>query len=512
MSDVAALEYVVVIPTIGRPCLQDCVDALAAARGPWPEQVVIVDDRRDTPDPLPLRVPDALAGCTTVVTLEGRGPAAARNAGWRAARPAPWVVFLDDDVRVGPHWREELAADLTGLPPEVAGVQGVIDVPLPDGRRPTDTERGTAGLASARWITADMAYRRAALAETGGFDERFPRAFREDADLALRVLDRGLALRRGQRRTTHPVRPAGPWASVRAQAGNADDALMSQRHGRGWRIRAEAPAGRRAGHLLTCLLGGTALAAAATRHRRVAGLATGAWLLMTAEFATARIRPGPRTAREVAIMATTSVVIPPAAAGHWLRGIWRWRHAGPWPGPVGAVLFDRDGTLVRDVPYNAQPGQVEPMPGAAEALAELRAAGLRLGIVTNQSGVARGLITAQQMQAVNQRIEELLGPFDVWAVCPHDPADGCGCRKPAPGLVTTAAAALGVEPADCVVIGDIGADAAAAHAAGARAILIPTPVTLPAELRGVPVAPSLTAAVAAVLGEFSGLSRRAARP
>ena len=189
-----APEYVVVIPTIGRPCLQDCLDALAAACGPRPAQVVIVDDRRDTPDPLPFREPGALAGRTLVVTLEGRGPAAARNAGWRAARPADWVVFLDDDVRVGPRWGEELAADLAGQPPEVAGVQGVIDVPLPAGRRATDWERGTAGLASARWITADMAYRRSALAEAGGFDERFPRAFREDADLALRILGLGLGL------------------------------------------------------------------------------------------------------------------------------------------------------------------------------------------------------------------------------------------------------------------------------------------------------------------------------
>jgi histidinol-phosphate phosphatase family protein len=492
-------EYVVVIPTIGRPCLQDCLDALAASHGPPPAQVVIVDDRRDTPDPLPFREPAGLAGRTVVVTLEGRGPAAARNAGWRAARPAPWVVFLDDDVRVGARWREDLAADLYGLPPSVGGVQGVIDVPRPAGRRPTDWERGTAGLATARWITADMAYRRSALAEAGGFDERFPRAFREDADLALRVRELGLALCQGRRRTTHPVRPAGRWASVRAQAGNADDALMSRLHGRDWPQRAAAPAGRRKAHVLTCLLGGTALACAATGRRRAAALAGAAWLAATTEFATARILPGPRTAREVSVMGATSVLIPPAAVGHWLRGRLRWRRAARWPAPAAAVLFDRDGTLVRDVPYNGNPEAVVPMPGAAAALARLRAAGLRVGVVTNQSGVGRGLITARQMQEVNRRVDALLGPFDVWAVCPHAPESGCDCRKPAPGLITTAAGALGVEPAACVVVGDIGADAEAAHAAGARAIVVPTPVTRPAELEGVPVAPSLAAAVTAIL-------------
>ena len=77
------------------------------------------------------------------------------------------------------------------------------------------------------------------------------------------------------------------------------------------------------------------------------------------------------------------------------------------------------------------------------------------------------------MEAVNQRVDELLGPFGAWAVCPHDAADGCACRKPAPFLVRQAAAELGVDPADCVVIGDIGSDVAAAHAAGARAVLVP---------------------------------------
>ncbi len=224
-TDLAATppDYVVVIPTLGRASLQVCLDALAEARGPLPRQVVLVDDRRDTPDPLPARVPAVFADRAVTVTLEGRGPAAARNAGWRAAEPAEWVAFLDDDVRVGLRWREQLAADLTGHPARVAGVQGRIEVPLPSGWRPTDWERGTAGLATARWITADMAYRRQALIAAGGFDERFPRAFREDADLALRLLDQGWELRQGDRTTTHPVRPASRWASLKAQAGNADD-------------------------------------------------------------------------------------------------------------------------------------------------------------------------------------------------------------------------------------------------------------------------------------------------
>jgi D-glycero-D-manno-heptose 1,7-bisphosphate phosphatase len=144
---------------------------------------------------------------------------------------------------------------------------------------------------------------------------------------------------------------------------------------------------------------------------------------------------------------------------------------------VRAVLFDRDGTLVHDVPYNADPDLVAPVDGAREVLDDLRRRGVCVGVVSNQSGIARGLITPTQLDAVNARVSELLGPFDTWQVCPHGSTDGCACRKPAPGLVLAAAAVLGVDPTECVVIGDIGADVGAALAAGARAVLVPTPVT-----------------------------------
>jgi histidinol-phosphate phosphatase family protein len=111
------------------------------------------------------------------------------------------------------------------------------------------------------------------------------------------------------------------------------------------------------------------------------------------------------------------------------------------------------------------------MPGARVALDRLRAAGLRLGVVTNQSGLARGHFTAGQLAAVNQRVEALLGPFDTWQICPHDDTAGCRCRKPAPGLVISAAAELGVAAHRCVVVGDIGRDMAAAQAAGAEGVL-----------------------------------------
>ena len=169
-----------------------------------------------------------------------------------------------------------------------------------------------------------------------------------------------------------------------------------------------------------------------------------------------------------------------------------------------AVLLDRDGTLVVDVPYNADPALVQPMPGAVAAVRALREAGVPLGVVSNQSGIARGLITPAQLAAVHARVDEIFGPFDTWQFCPHGPEDGCPCRKPQPGMVLAAAEALGVAPADVVVIGDIGADVGAAAAAGARSVLVPTPVTRAEEVRDAPlVAATLAEAVAMVLDPTS---------
>jgi cellulose synthase/poly-beta-1,6-N-acetylglucosamine synthase-like glycosyltransferase len=189
----------IVVPTIGRPSLDLLLDRLR-------------------PQLLDPSVPVELL---VVPDDERRGPAATRNRGWRAARYA-WVAFLDDDVVPAADWLAALVRDLR-QPGNVGGVQGRLTVTA---RESTDWAANTAGLERAWWATADMAYRRDALERVGGFDERFPRAYREDADLAYRVTRIGYRLVRGDRRITHPVRPESPWVSLRAQRGNADDALL----------------------------------------------------------------------------------------------------------------------------------------------------------------------------------------------------------------------------------------------------------------------------------------------
>jgi histidinol-phosphate phosphatase family protein len=525
----------IVVPTLGRPSLAVLLRALAGSGGPPPRAVILVDDRRQRGRPLLAEpVPGRLAAALRVLPGGARGPAAARNTGWRES-DADWIAFLDDDVVPAGDWLHRLAEDLAAaerVGPAVAGSQGRVSVPLPTGRRPTDWERNVAGLGSALWATADLAYRRAALAGVGGFDERFPRAYREDADLGLRLVDAGWVIVRGRRVVVHPVRPADRWVSVRLQAGNADDARMRALHGPDWRVRAGVPAGRRPRHLATTAAALAGLIGLAGGRRRLAGAGLVGWLAATGELAWSRIAPGPRTADEVATMLATSALLPAAACWHWLRGwatvapgvvprvrrgvVPRVRPAGRlgsgspatrtrgWGWPA-AVLFDRDGTLVRDEPYNGDPERVELMPGARVALARLRSAGIPVAVVSNQSGVGRGLLTMRQVEAVNRRVEQLLGPLGPVLVCPHGPDDGCGCRKPADGLIRAAAAALGVSPERCAVVGDIGADVAAARAAGARAVLVPTPVTRPEEVRAAPeVAADLEAAVDLLLGGEPG--------
>jgi histidinol-phosphate phosphatase family protein len=507
---VTDLAYDLVVPTIGRETLWTLLRALRWMPAPAPASVLIVDDRPPGDGPLWIAPDDLgeLADRLRVLRGGGRGPAAARNLGWRAGT-APWVAFLDDDVIPVGSWTEALARDVSRLDPSVAASQGQITVPLPRDRRATDRERTVARIAGAPWITADMAVRRVALERLGGFDERFPRAYREDSDLALRLMDAGFALTFGGRRSTHLTSPASGWVSVPQQAGNADDALMRRLHGRRWRQRIGASRGRFPVHVATVGAAAVAVCAAALGARRLSAAAALGWVASTAQFFVSRARGGPRDARTLATLAATSSVIPFAAVWHRGVGAWRWRHAAPAAAatrPFGerpaAVLLDRDGTLIVDVPHNGDPSRVRPMPGAAEAVARLRAAGIPTAVVTNQAGLPDGRPPRDDFDAVNRRIEEVVGPLGPWCVCDHAATAGCGCRKPSPGLIERAAAALGVPASSTVVIGDTGADVRAAQAAGARPILVPNARTRREEVARAPhVARSLLEAVDLLLAE-----------
>jgi D-glycero-D-manno-heptose 1,7-bisphosphate phosphatase len=134
------------------------------------------------------------------------------------------------------------------------------------------------------------------------------------------------------------------------------------------------------------------------------------------------------------------------------------------------LFLDRDGTLIRDTVYPRDPGLVELLPGAAEAVREF-APHFHVAVVSNQSGVARGLITPAEAKAVAARFVELLaaasGVTAPSFYCFHGPADGCDCRKPRPGLLRQAAAHYD-DPIDAgsVIVGDNPTDLEAGRAAG----------------------------------------------
>jgi histidinol-phosphate phosphatase family protein len=134
-----------------------------------------------------------------------------------------------------------------------------------------------------------------------------------------------------------------------------------------------------------------------------------------------------------------------------------------------ALLLDRDGTLITDVGYPRDPAQVEPLPGAFEALRALQAT-FALVIISNQSGIGRGLITQAEARAVHDRVIDVFARAGIQFAgayyCPHAPEAGCPCRKPAPGLLLDAARDLGLSLARSVMLGDKASDTAAGLAAG----------------------------------------------
>jgi D-glycero-D-manno-heptose 1,7-bisphosphate phosphatase len=142
-----------------------------------------------------------------------------------------------------------------------------------------------------------------------------------------------------------------------------------------------------------------------------------------------------------------------------------------------AVFLDRDGVLIRafvrgDIPRPAASlDELELLPGVPEACVELRAAGFLLICVTNQPDIARGTVTATEVDALNARVRELLDLDDV-LTCPHDDIDDCDCRKPRPGLLLQAAARFDVDLAVSVMVGDRWRDIEAGRAAGCRTVFV----------------------------------------
>jgi D-glycero-D-manno-heptose 1,7-bisphosphate phosphatase len=147
-----------------------------------------------------------------------------------------------------------------------------------------------------------------------------------------------------------------------------------------------------------------------------------------------------------------------------------------------AVFLDRDGTINEEVGYLSDPEKVALLPGAAEAIVRLKAAGFKLIVLSNQSGVARGYFTEEELAAVNRKLDAALAgkgaAVDAYYYCPHHPRYGemvdCDCRKPNTGMADTAAREHGIDLARSYFVGDKRTDVLLGKNAGGKSILVLT--------------------------------------
>jgi len=147
--------------------------------------------------------------------------------------------------------------------------------------------------------------------------------------------------------------------------------------------------------------------------------------------------------------------------------------------PARVVVLDRDGVINRDSPdFIKSAAEWQPLPGALQAIAQLKAAGFLVAVATNQSGLARGLFDLDTLAGIHERMHSAVtqagGRLDGIFFCPHGPDADCDCRKPAPGLLLQVAERFACGFEHMVFIGDSARDLAAARAVGARPILVRT--------------------------------------
>jgi glycosyltransferase involved in cell wall biosynthesis len=314
------IEVSVVVPTFNRPELLDrCLDALVdQSLAPASYEIVIADDAASETTRLQVdawrrRCCESGPAIHYLPVRDSRGPAGARNVGWRHAQGRV-LAFTDDDCIPDREW---LAAGCRAMRDGMIGASGRIIVPLPDD--PTDYERNAAGLATSEFVTANCFYLRSALEAVGGFDERFAMAWREDADLWLTFIERGEPLAAAEDATVvHPLRPA-PWGvSLSQQRKSQYNALLYKKHPVLYRQRVQPGpppgyypiVGSIAGFIIGVLL----------RRPLIAVASLLVWGRLTGKFLARRLHGTSRRPAHVAEMVMTSALIPPLAVFWRLRG------------------------------------------------------------------------------------------------------------------------------------------------------------------------------------------------
>ncbi|MBW8848078.1 MAG: glycosyltransferase [Burkholderiales bacterium] len=322
-----APDVSVVLPTYHRPdLLERCLRALLAQTLPPDRfEILVVDDGHD--DVTRTQVARIASGAAVRLRYlrppTGRGPAVARNCGWRAAR-APWVAFTDDDTQPDRDWLRQGLTTLR-LHGDWVAAAGQVIVPRDTGgdRPPTDHELMTRGLEKAEFVTANAFVRRDVLEAIGGFDERFLHAWREDSDLHFRLMEIGPVGRAPSAIVGHPVRPERWGVSLRQQRNVFFDALLYRKHPRPYRRRVRPVPPWDYYAIVTLSLAVPLLALAA--HPAGAAAALAAALLLILRVALRRLSRTSHAPRHVLEMLATSAAIPFLSVYWRLRGAWHFR-------------------------------------------------------------------------------------------------------------------------------------------------------------------------------------------
>lgn len=302
-----AIEISVVVPTYKRDSLLlRCLRALRdQSLHPQRYEIIVADDGASVDTRRLVESESASQNFPRMrylATAGTRGPAAARNRGWRSAA-GEVIAFTDDDCIPDPGW---LRCGLAAISGGAAGVSGRIVVPTTS--RPHDYARTTARLANAEFATANCFYRRSALESVGGFDERFTRAWREDADLYFTLLERNEKLVFSSAPVVvHPVRQAKWGVCIGEQKKSMFNALLYKKHAALFRRRIQpSPPWRY--YLIAASFFGMLAGIAAGGH--AAPAAGACWLACTGDFCLRRLKDTSRSLPHVAEMAITSLAVP----------------------------------------------------------------------------------------------------------------------------------------------------------------------------------------------------------
>jgi glycosyltransferase involved in cell wall biosynthesis len=302
------MKLSVIVPTFRRPeLLKRCLLALCNQQFEKTAYEIIVVT--DGPDAETRMIVESEAAKTEVslrcfALPEKKGPAAARNLGWQSAR-GRLILFTDDDCIPSTIWISSFYEVADGR--ELAAFTGKVNVPISDA--PTDFEKNTQGLETAEFITANCACTIKALQLTGGFDERFTMAWREDSDLEFKLLKAGISILRVESAVvTHPVRKA-PWGvSLKEQKKGIFNALLYKKFPELYREKIQS--GIAWNYIWIIVSFSAGVLALATGHATTGFYFLMIWFGLTAEFINRRLKGTSRSWSHVGEMILTSLAIP----------------------------------------------------------------------------------------------------------------------------------------------------------------------------------------------------------